>query len=186
MSIYWKYLWTVLKHKWFVLTCVKRTGISFLPRLLLHDLSKFLPSEFFPYARYWAKNPKERTERDVQEFEKAWALHCRRNKHHWQHWLMEPGQGDDRLICSPMDDDSLFELVCDWRAAGLAYNGIDDSKEYYVREGYRMCFHPQTRYLLELYLDTSWRPVRGDFKFRELWELRERYDRQSTDNRENR
>ena len=172
MSLYLKYFFTIVRHKWYVLMCVRRTGITYLPRLILHDMSKFLPSEFIPYARYWGKEPEERTAQEVSAFEEAKKLHYSRNKHHWQYWFKDFGEGVRHPYLVPMDYDSLFELICDWRAAGLAYNGVDDSKEYYVREGPRMSLHHETREDLELYLDTSWRPVKGDFKFKSLYELR--------------
>ena len=96
-----------------------RLGIPF--RGALHDLSKFLPSEFIPYAKHfygkWIKESEwhgdirnyvswRSTEMGVREnFEKAWLLHQKRNPHHWQYWLLvndnssneftlqEPGQG---------------------------------------------------------------------------------------------
>jgi hypothetical protein len=140
LSIYLKYLWIVIKHKWFILSCVRRTGISFLPRLLLHDMSKFLPSEFVPYARYWCKAPERRTEQEIRAYERAKRLHHSRNKHHWQWWLERSDEEIETLYPIPMDFNSLIELVCDWRAAGLAYKGVDDSKNYYVREGPEILF----------------------------------------------
>jgi hypothetical protein len=107
--IYLKYLKTLLRHKWFVFVEACKLGIPLLG--VLHDLSKFLPDEFIPYARYfngeypdqekadliWRHRyvritlTKEKVERD---FNLAWLKHQRRNKHHWQWWYLmndEPG-----------------------------------------------------------------------------------------------
>ena len=122
--MYLKYLKYVLKHKWFVFIECCKMGIPL--RGLLHDVSKFLPSEFIPYAHYfygtWCKNedwhgdkrnyiPYKWTEKGVEEaFNIAWLKHQKRNPHHWQYWLLvndgssgeftiqEPGQGYEMYL----------------------------------------------------------------------------------------
>ena len=100
--MYLKYLKYVLRHKWFVFIECFKLGIPV--RGLLHDMSKLLPSEFIPYARYfygtWYKNedwhgdirnhiPYERTVDGVAKaFDIAWLKHQKRNPHHWQYWLL--------------------------------------------------------------------------------------------------
>jgi hypothetical protein len=87
------YFWYVAKHKWFVLLAGLRIGAP-LWLLLIHDLSKFLPSEFFPYARHFY-NPdgsKKKPSKDYLSarsaaFEYARLKHKHRNPHHWEHWL---------------------------------------------------------------------------------------------------
>jgi len=121
---HFKYLSYVLRHKWFVFVECCKVGIIW--RGMMHDLSKFLPSEWIPYTRYfygsypdWSKMAsgekehyfgltKEGIERD---FDFAWLLHQKRNKHHWQWWLLqndnpskeftlqEPGQGYEMYLC---------------------------------------------------------------------------------------
>jgi hypothetical protein len=49
-----KYLWSMMRHKWFVFIEACKLGIPWLG--LIHDLSKFAPSEFIPYARYFYGN----------------------------------------------------------------------------------------------------------------------------------
>lgn len=50
MKAHLLYLRYVLRHKWFVLVAGRRTGAP-LWRLLIHDWSKFLPSEWAPYVQ---------------------------------------------------------------------------------------------------------------------------------------
>ena len=51
MRAHWSYLKYVLRHKWYVLIECVRLGIIW--QGLWHDWHKFLPSEWFPYARYF-------------------------------------------------------------------------------------------------------------------------------------
>ncbi|NLB78066.1 MAG: hypothetical protein GX796_04250 [Clostridiaceae bacterium] len=100
--MYWKYLKYVIRHRWYVFIECCKLGIPI--RGLLHDLSKLLPSEFIPYARYfygtWMKEsewhgdrrnyiPWKYTVMGVEAaFDLAWLKHQKRNKHHWQYWLL--------------------------------------------------------------------------------------------------
>lgn len=76
-----KYLFTIIKHKWFVLLAGLRMKAP-LWRLIIHDWSKFTPSEFFAYRRYFCGDGKNK-----EEFERAWHRHLKRNPHHWEHWF---------------------------------------------------------------------------------------------------
>jgi len=51
MRAYISYLKYILRHKWFVFWEACKLGIPWLG--LIHDWHKFLPDEFFPYARYF-------------------------------------------------------------------------------------------------------------------------------------
>lgn len=164
MVIYWKYFWLVVRHKWFVLLCVRKAGFGMLGRLLFHDMSKFLPDEFIPYARYWENKPEDRTDEIKKAYKKASEIHEKRNKHHHEYWFKEFGQGDTHPYLIPMDWDSISELFCDWRAAGLAYNGVDDSREYFIREGPRMSLHPETRAEIEFFYEVVWNTNKGIYQ----------------------
>lgn len=118
MNAHWRYLKYVLRHKWFVYQAGRKTGVSRW-QLLCHDLSKFRPDEWQPYAFYFygepfpdAKwygdfrnwEPWEHTESGSKHaFNVAWLKHLHRNPHHWQHWLgcaIITGNGN------PANDDS--------------------------------------------------------------------------------
>ena len=49
--MYYKYLQYVIKHKYYVMIECFKVGLYW--RGLVHDMSKFRPSEFIPYARYF-------------------------------------------------------------------------------------------------------------------------------------
>ena len=127
---YGKYLF---RHKWFVtLACFSR-GMYW--RGLVHDLSKFRPSEWRPYARYfYEKDGTKKTIRDKtgyykptdtgdSRFDFAWLLHQKRNKHHWQWWICPQDDGGFKKLL--MKQKYLNEMVCDWIGAGRA-QGVDD------------------------------------------------------------
>lgn len=111
-----KYLVYLLKHKWFVLIAGLKIGVP-LWRLLVHDLSKFRPSEWFPYTEFFYSRSKRKSytyNSDGQKriitpskddklgqdsstsrkntkrikFDRAWMHHQNRNDHHWQYWLL--------------------------------------------------------------------------------------------------
>jgi len=111
---HFQYLWYIIKHKWFVLIAGLRIGAS-IWRLLIHDMSKLLPSEWFAYANYFYRRKKKVVytigsngeKKDIpppkadqlgQEFDwndpqrlafdTAWLRHQKRNAHHWQYWLL--------------------------------------------------------------------------------------------------
>jgi hypothetical protein len=141
---YLKYLKYVLKHKWFVfLECQKR-GILWLG--IVHDWSKFRPSEFIPYARHFygdypeeLKNPYLSAllgygfcKQDIKmKFDKAWLYHIHRNRHHWQHWILLGYEDPKKLIPIPIK--YLKEMLADWHGAGKAITGQDNIVEWYEK-----------------------------------------------------
>lgn len=57
MSAHLRYLSYVVRHKWFVLLAGLRVRAP-LWRLLIHDWSKFTPSEWGPYVRFFYTKPR--------------------------------------------------------------------------------------------------------------------------------
>lgn len=134
--IYWQNFKKVVRHKYFVFICGIDLGVS-IWQLLVHDLSKFTPAEFVPYAKYW-----EGGEKDGQgkaNFDKAWLRHIHHNPHHWEHWLLM-----GRPL--PMPDKYLREMIADWGGAGMAYSGRFDLKEWLEKNWSRVKanLHPET------------------------------------------
>ena len=125
-----RYALRILKHKWFVLVAGRRLKVPFW-NLLVHDLSKFSPSEFGPYKRrFFGGGPSS------PDFKRAFDLHVRRNQHHWEYWLIERSRytcyGHDilswtdktgRFTALDMPDEVVREMVADWLAASRAYDG---------------------------------------------------------------
>jgi len=166
MKRYIIYFWYVVRHKWFVtLECLKR---GLIWRGLKHDIDKFYPDEFFPYARFFY-NP-DGSKRQIRDktgyykptdtgdlaFDRAWFLHQKRNDHHWQ-WAVYPDDGPPQdseqgmrniIKVLPMSRRAIREMVCDWIGAGKAQNS-SDSVGWYEKNKNKLIFHPDTRTIVE-------------------------------------
>lgn len=149
MWVYLTYLWKkLLHHKWYVLLECWKAGI--LLRGITHDLSKFYPDEFGPYARHFGRGRSADEKSD--ELKRAWGLHKERNPHHWEWWVLSSGTP------FPMGREDRLEMLCDLRAAEKTYG--QSAKEYYLQNRYKMNLHPVTRTWLEDELgipDNRWR-----------------------------
>jgi hypothetical protein len=147
---------------------------------------------------------------DVQaDFDLAWLYHQKRNKHHWQFFVLlndNPSEdykvtapagdnlapyfissryneelavcdehlnscrgmtfGEASVMCVtlaktivnklnrypiaiPMPDTYRKEMLADWRGAGKAINGKDDTKSWYLKNKDNMILHPDTREWIE-------------------------------------
>jgi len=130
--IYFKYLWVVLKHKWYVFVAGRRIGGIPLWRLITHDLSKFLPLEFISYANYFCNN-----KMGAEHFTYGWLSHQNRNPHHWEYWIPRTravgNDGGDADIGVPLDMPETYvrEMLADWLAASKAYTLSWDISEWY-------------------------------------------------------
>jgi len=157
MNKYWKYLVYVLKHKWFVfLECYK---VGLLWPGLVHDLSKFMLSEFFPYAEhFYGKNRRIRnksgyykpTDTSDADFDFAWLLHQKRNRHHWQWWVLPEDAGGIVVLDMPLRYRK--EMICDWKGAGKAQGHGNDILSWYKANRSKMQLHKDTREWIEDYI----------------------------------
>lgn len=111
-----EYLMRILKHKWFVIVAnyKYKFGVS-VWRLIIHDISKLLPSEFFAYKEYLY------TKSNIEDYTLAFTRHVNRNEHHWEYWIPKSGVRKDTPI--GMSDQALKEMICDWFAASRVYEG---------------------------------------------------------------
>jgi hypothetical protein len=89
MKRHYKYLKYVLRHKWYVFLACFRMRVP-LWIAILHDWDKFMPDEWFPYARTFYKLDGTKQYVESVEFARAWMFHQHRNKHHWQYWIKIP------------------------------------------------------------------------------------------------
>lgn len=144
------YLSYVLRHKWFVFVEACKLGIPWLG--ILHDLSKFRPDEWGPYAEFFYGKT-ARAHRDVtgyykptdtgdNAFDFAWLLHQKRNRHHWQWWILPEDNGGIKVLEMPVRYRK--EMLADWRGAGRA-QGTPDTKLWYQASQGKMQLAPETR-----------------------------------------
>jgi len=164
---YWKYLKYVLRHKWYVgIECVRR---GLIWRGIMHDMSKFLPSEFIPYANffYGENNDIKRgrnatgyykpTDTGDNDFDFAWLLHQKRNRHHWQWWILPEDEDGIKII--KMDDKYRTEMLCDWIGAGKAQghfspkdDPLQETRNWWNANNHKMQLHEDTRLYFDLFL----------------------------------
>jgi len=152
---YFKYLRYLIKHKWFVMIECFKVGLYW--RGIVHDMSKLFPSEFFPYVNFfYCKNPT--VDRNIttgykpyntgdKEFDFAWLLHQKRNKHHWQWWVLPKDDGTIKVF--EMPHKYRLEMLCDWNGAGKAQGKGDNTKKWYKENKDKMKLHFKTREWLE-------------------------------------
>lgn len=118
------HLKTITKHKWVVFKLSVRAGIPI--RGLLHDLSKYSPTEFFESVKYYQGG--KRSPIPVARIEKghsnAWLHHKGRNKHHPEYWY-------DKEASEPPIIPFKYsaEMICDKFAASIVYMGKDKWSE---------------------------------------------------------
>lgn len=125
-------------------------------QLITHDWSKFLPSEWWPYARYFYRvHPTNLLDlpysqrlawtrlraSDEADYEMAWADHLRRQPHHWQYWCVIQDDGGVKVL--PMPDRYLREMIADWIGAS-SVQGNSLPQWYFDRRDH-IRLHPETR-----------------------------------------
>ena len=85
MNRFLGHLRTITKHRHLVMRHCFKAGIPW--RGLLHDLSKYSPTEFIPGVRFYTGDRSPTAgERKHYGFSKAWMHHKGRNKHHYEYW----------------------------------------------------------------------------------------------------
>ena len=145
------HLGTVTRHRNMVMKHCFKAGI--IKRGLLHDLSKFSPTEFFPGVKYYQgmRSPNER-EREVSGYSKAWLHHKGRNRHHFEYWT-DYSMKTKKLMPVPMPDEYIYEMFCDRVAASKIYkkNDYNDrcALEYFLNGKNTRLIDPTTEEKLE-------------------------------------
>lgn len=142
---------TITNHRHKVIAHCAKAGI--LWQGLLHDLSKYSPTEFMPGARFYlgTRSPNE-AEREAYGYSLAWMHHKGRNRHHFEYWT-DYNPKTKEIIAVKMPLRYVAEMFCDRVAASKIYQGKnyrDDSALKYFQNGKaRRRIHPETSALLE-------------------------------------
>ncbi len=154
MRKFFGHLNTVMRHRRKVIYHCAKVGI--LRRGLLHDLSKYSPTEFIEGVRHFVgtKSPNE-GERAQKGYSCAWMHHKGRNRHHFEYWT---DYSPVTKTVEPVKMPIVFvkEMFCDRLAASKVYQGKNytDAQpiEYFMRGKERRKINKQTSDLLEGWL----------------------------------
>lgn len=149
----WKHFKTITYHKYLVMKGCFKVGLY--KQGLLHDMSKYSPSEFIPGVKYFQGNRSpNNAEREDIGYSSAWLHHKGRNRHHYEYWIdYSTKQIAGGFVPVPMPARYVAEMFMDRIAASKVYNGenyTDSSPlEYYSRGVEKAPIAPETKALLE-------------------------------------
>ena len=142
----------VLRHKHKVFWHCVKCGLIW--RGIVHDLSKFSPTEFFESVKYYQGNRSPiGVCRRATGISRAWLHHKGRNKHHIEYWI------DPECETQPlMPYEYAVECVCDKLAATRIYLGKDYTDEmplfHWEKYGKRVQANPKTiEFVTEVFYD---------------------------------
>lgn len=149
LMVYLKQLKSLLFHKWYVLKAGIMIGGIPLWHLIIHDWSKFSPSEFFIYSRwkYGAATNKD--------WSTGWLHHLHHNPHHPEHWLLSwhgdhtfyADIGEDAARCVsilPMPEIYVREMIADMMATSKELTGSYDIAKWLNENGPKTRLHCET------------------------------------------
>lgn len=166
LKVNWKYLRYVLIHKAFVFWAglhIMPVGVwkkvRFFFRLVIHDYSKFYPSEWVGYRDWFNARPESGTRafaRAKDRFDTAWLKHIHRQDHHWQHWTQSRDATSvhtgSQLIQPPIPELAMREMVADWAGAGRTIHGEWEVLSWYLENEEEIKAHDESRRYLKMYV----------------------------------
>lgn len=147
--VYLKQLKSLLLHKWYVIRAGLKIGDIPLWRLIIHDWSKFTPSEFFVYSR-WKYG--DGTNRD---WSIGWLHHLHCSPHHPEHWVFSwHGDADfyaeigkdiaKNISILPMPETYVREMVADMMATSKEITGSYNIAVWLNEHGPKTHMHDET------------------------------------------
>ncbi len=146
-----KHFNTITNHRHLVMKMCFELGMY--RQGLLHDLSKYSPTEFIPGALYYqgTESPNN-AERRKKGHSSAWLHHKGRNKHHFEYWIDYTLAPDHHIDGNKMPVKYVVEMYVDRVSASKNYQKhkyTDRSAlEYYEKGKNRYMMHPDTEALL--------------------------------------
>ncbi len=148
----WRHFCTITHHKFLVMKGCFRVGLY--KQGLLHDLSKYGPSEFFVGCKYFQgdKSPNN-AEREQKGCSTAWLHHKGRNKHHLEYWIDYGLDEQKGMTGMKMPVKYVVEMFIDRVSASKNYlkdKYTDESPlQYYEKGKDHYMLHEETKQLLE-------------------------------------
>lgn len=120
-----KHFLLITHHKWVVFKLCCKVGEPW--RGLVHDLSKYSPTEFWESAKYYVGNHSPITEEKRDKgYSEVWLHHKGRNRHHVQYWTDHNARESNPIIPYPY----AVEMICDKIAAGIIYEGKNWTEKF--------------------------------------------------------
>lgn len=156
----WRHFCTIQHHKNLVMAGCFRIGLY--RQGLMHDLSKYGPTEFLVGCKYYRgyMSPNN-AEREDKGYTSAWLHHKGRNKHHLEYWIdysasKQRGKDGEKMIGMKMPVNYVCEMFIDRVSASKNYQKEDYTDEsplkYYEKSRDHYIIHPDTAALLEYLL----------------------------------
>ena len=150
------HLMTVAEHKALVMKHCFAVGLYW--QGIVHDLSKFAPTEMVNSCRYYqgGRRSPNNGEREEKGYSESWMHHKGRNRHHFEYWndyreKMDPGLFPITAVQMPRR--YVAEMLMDRIAASKTYLKDRYNRHQplaYFRKGRsRELMHPQTARELE-------------------------------------
>lgn len=149
----WQHLKTINHHKMLVMKGCFRVGLY--KQGLMHDLSKYSPTEFMVGCRHYQEGlSPHHMERQEKGYSQAWLHHKGRNKHHMEYWIdYAVGDGGKGIAGMKMPLKYVVEMFIDRVSASKNYQKekyTDRSAlEYYEHGREHHVIHKDTKELLE-------------------------------------
>ena len=148
-----KHLRTINHHKLLVMKHCFKVGLY--KQGLLHDLSKYSPTEFLVGCKYYqgTRSPNN-AEREATGYSQAWLHHKGRNKHHYEYWIDYSVKPDEGIVGQKMPIRYVVEMFMDRVAASKTYlaDAYTDQAplRYYEKGAAKLgnMIHPETAKLL--------------------------------------
>ena len=145
---------TITHHRHLVMKRCFKVGLY--KQGLLHDLTKYSPTEFLVGCKYYqgTRSPNN-AEREDKGYSSAWLHHKGRNKHHLEYWIDYSLDKKDKGVIAgcKMPEKYVVEMYMDRLSACENYMKENFSKEsallYYNKGRDHYLLHPETKELLE-------------------------------------
>lgn len=146
----WKHFGVVTRHKRLIRRYCFRVGLY--KQGILHDLSKYSPTEFLVGCRYFQGNRSpNNAEREDHGCSLAWLHHKGRNKHHYEYWIDYSIEHLGEMAGMKMPVKYVVEMFIDRIAASKIYLKeayTDGSPLEYYHNGKPKLIHKDTEKLL--------------------------------------
>ncbi len=145
-----QYAILTLKHKWYVFFAGFILSVP-LRQLVIHDWSKFTPSELPAYGQRFFGSHVSAIDGGGKAFSYAWLHHQNHNPHHWEYWITRSDHrigvsgNKEQAVALAMPERYAREMVADWCGASKAYTGQWQIGEWVEKNIHKMNLHPKTK-----------------------------------------